>query len=32
MSVLMFGLMLSALLTLAAVFLTANDGDGFSSA
>jgi hypothetical protein len=32
MSVLMFGLMLSALLTLAAVVLTANDGDGFSSA
>jgi hypothetical protein len=32
MSVLMFGLMLSALLTLAAVFLSSTDGDGFNSA
>jgi hypothetical protein len=32
MSTLMFGMFMSAILTLAAVALSANDGDGFSSA
>jgi hypothetical protein len=32
MSVVMFGLFISAILTLAAFAFSANDGDGFSSA